>query len=274
MGDYFFQESEDGYGRVFVPKGPWRPEYNELIARQKVKVVRLSDSMGWKGPDVDFLAELHFLEGVEIYSWDVRDASVIGLMNQLRLVGLQCDLRKQIDFSALRRLEVVKATWKKQLSGVLQCRELKHLNLTNWPQEDLEALEGMRKLAVLQLTSRKLTSLDGISKLAALERLDLHACPKLTSLAASRSCARIHHLEISSCRGVSNLSAVGTLQALRVLALDDCGDIDSLTPIQSCRDLETLSFLGTTRVLDGDLALISDFPRLRKLRFAPRRHIS
>lgn len=272
MSDYFFVDSEDGYGRVFVPRGPWKPSYNHLVAKENVHVVRLSSSMGWRGQDLEFLRDLPFLRGVEIYSWDVRDASVIGSLSELRLVGLDCDLRKQIDFTALPKLEVVKGTWKKPLESLLHCKGLKHLNLSNWPEEDLRSLSAMTKLTKLLLTSRKLSSLRGISSLEALKWLDLHACPKLTSLEELRSCVSIRHLEITSCGAVDDVSPIGDLHELRELALDGCKDLDTLTCIQGCENLEQLSFLGTTRVTDGKLSFISELPKLHSLRFTPRRH--
>jgi hypothetical protein len=272
MGDYFFDDSEDGYGRVFVPRGPWEPAYRELVAKENVAVVRLSAAMGWRGSDLGFLQELRELKGVEVYSSEVRDASVIGTLSKLRLVGLECELRRPIDFTALPELEVVKATWKSALDSLLQCSGLRHLNLVNWPGADFRLLVKMTQLAKLQITSRKLSALRGIAALQALEWLDLHACPKLSSLEEIQSCTSLRHLEITSCKGVRDISPSGDLRLLRELHLDDGGDIETLLPIQECKLLERLSFFGTTRIADGRLSVLELLPSLQTLRFAPRRH--
>lgn len=133
--------------------------------------------MGWHGTDLHFLRELSNLRGVEIYSPGVRNASVIASLHGLKLVGLDCGLRAPIDFGDLQELEVVKARWTGAINSVLHSSGLKHLNLSNWPSDDLESLGSMSRLAKLQLTSRNLMSLRGIDAMKSLEWLDLHACP-------------------------------------------------------------------------------------------------
>jgi hypothetical protein len=272
MVNYSFDQSEDGYGRVFVPHGPWERGYNALVVKEQIAVVRLSAAMGWRGTDLEFLKELGELRGIEIYSLDVRDATVIGSLRHLRLVGLECDLRAPIDFTALSKLEVVKATWKRALEGLLQCSQLKHLNLVNWPGASLRALANMTRLAKLQITSRKLSALSPISSFQELEWLDLCACPKLTSLEDVRSCAGLRRLDVTSCKAIRDISPIGSLVLLRELHLDEDGDIESLLPLQACKQLEKLSFFGTTRIVDGRVSVVEALPHLRTLRFAPRRH--
>lgn len=272
MDSYFIDDSEDGYGQVFVPRGPWQPSYTDLVEKQQIAVVRLSASAGWQGSDLQFLQELPNLRGIEVYSPEVRDASVIGSLHRLQLVGLDCKLRTRIDFGALRELEVVKATWAGAIEGVLECAGLKHLNLSNWPASDLDSLARLTQLAKLLLTSRKLTSLRGIDVLGALEWLDLDSCPKLTSVEGIQACQSIWHLELTSCKAIHKISPIGELGSLRELHLDENGEIESLEPLRHCRLLERLSFFGTTRVVDGKLSAVEELPRLKTLRFAPRRH--
>ena len=272
MGAYFIDDSEDGYGKVFVPRGPWQPGYTDLVGKEHIPVVRLSAAMGWRGTDLHFLRELSNLRGVEIYAPEVRDASVIASLHGLQLVGLDCDLRTPIDFGELQELEVVKARWTGAIRSLLHSSGLKHLNLSNWPGDDLESLGSMSRLTKLQLTSRKLRSLRGIDALKSLEWLDLHACPKLTSLEGIRCCRSITHLEVTSCKAVHEISEIGELGALRELHLDDSGELESLEPVRGCQLLEKLSFFGTTRILDGKISALEDLPRLKTVRFAPRRH--
>lgn len=156
--EYWLTESEEGFGTVFVPRGPWRSAYNDLMETKNVQVIRLSYSAGWREADVGFLAQFPNLRGAEIYSWEVRDVSVLERLSQLRVLGLECDLRKPVDLSKLPMLEVVFATWKKALDSLFQCSGLWYLNVVNWPAEDLQPLAAMAKLERLRLSSRKLLS--------------------------------------------------------------------------------------------------------------------
>lgn len=272
MADYIFAASEDGFGRVLIPRGQWDPSLAELIRDEKVEALRLTESMGWRGTEVDFLRGLRTLKSVEIYSQKVRDLSALATLGDLRVVGLQCQPRVDVDLAPLTRLEVVKANWMPGLRPVLQRATLRRLNVTSWPDSDFRALTHLEALERLQVTSRTLSSLEGIEELPSLEWVDLHDCPKLTDLAALASCPQLKRVELTSCKGVLDISSMSSLAGLRELFLDDDRDIATLTPLRQCRSLVTLSFLGTTRIVDGDLSFIEDLPELQTLRFAPRRH--
>jgi Leucine-rich repeat (LRR) protein len=158
------------------------------------------------------------------------------------------------------------------ISSVLRNSGLKHLNLSNWPFDDLEALALMTRLTKLLLTSKKLVSLRGIDALISLKWLDLHACQRLKSIEGIQACQSISRLEITSCKAVHDISELGELGALVELHLDDGGEIESLDPLQRCTLLEKLSFFGGTRIRDGKISAIEGLPRLKTLCFAPRRH--
>lgn len=271
MSEHLICESEHGLGRVFVPSGPWKPEYSAFLRREGIDGLRLSASVGWKGTDLQFLSELPFLRSLEVYAWDVRDCSVIGSLRELRHLGLECDLRGSIDFAQLAKLEVVLVTWAKALDGVLRCQQVRHLNVSNWPEVDLLRLEPLTKLRELFVASRKLHSLRGISTFSLLDKLELHGCPKLATLDGIQSCGRLTSLEMSACKAVGDVSVLAHLGSLRKVELNSCGDIRSLAPLAALRGLERLSFDGDTRILDCDLSFMERIPRLRELVFAPRR---
>lgn len=274
MSEYFVESEErtgHRYGRVLVLRGPWKPEFASYMGREGIDGLRLSASVGWKGADLQVLSELSFLRSLEIYSQEVRDCSVIGSLKELRLLGLECDLRGSIDFEPLAKLEVVKVTWAKALEGVLRCEQVSHFNVSNWPDLDLFRLAQLIRLRELLVTSRKLDSLRGISVFNLLERLDLHGCPKLTTLEGVDSCRRLTSFSLSACKAVGDVSVLASLTGLREVELDSCGEIRSLSPLAALRGLERLSFDGDTRILDGDLSFIEALPALRTLVFAPRR---
>lgn len=269
-GAYQIRDSEHGLGRVFIPCGPWQSSFGDVIRRERIAGLRLSDSMGWRGHGLQFVAELPLLQSFELYSWQVSDASILSSLSELRLLGVEADLRGELDFGPLSKLEVALLRWVKPLEGVTNCRQLRHFNVSSWPDADLARLAQLTKLQVLHLYSRKLQSLRGIAAFPHLERLDLHGCPKLTSLEGVETCRRLTSVSLSACR-IDAVSIMATLPSLRTLALDSCGDLKTLSPLTELRELESLSFNGNTRVLDGDLSVLERLPKLRALVFAPRR---
>lgn len=268
--EYEIRDSDRGLGRVFIPCGPWKPAYRDFMQREGIEGLRLSDSMGWKGHDVHFLSHLPMLRSLEIYSSQVRDFSVLSSLRELRLLGMECEVREVIDFAPLAKLEVALLTWKRAFEGVLGCKQMRHINVSSWPEVDLVSLGQMTNLKELFIRSRKLESLRGISAFSRLEKLDLYGCPKLPTLEGIQACQGLTSVSVSACR-FGDVSVLASLRALRTVELDGCGDLKSLAPLAVLRDLERLSFDGSSRVLDGDLSFLEGLPRLRSLVFAPRR---
>jgi hypothetical protein len=268
--EYQVRDSDHGLGRVFIPCGPWKPAYRDIMLRERIDGLRLSDSMGWRGQDVHFLSQLPFLRSAEIYSWQVKDFSVLSSLSELRLLGMECDVRGPIDFGPLDKLEVALLTWKSAFEGVLGCKRMKHLNVSSWPEVDLVKLGQMTDLRALFFQSRKLESLRGLSAFNLLEKLDIYGCPKLRTLEGVEVCQRLTSISVAACK-VGDVSVLASLPGLRTVELDGCGDLKSLAPLSVLRDLERLSFDGSTRVLDGDLSFVEGLPKLRSLVFAPRR---
>ncbi len=235
-------------------------------------MLRLSTSMGWQGSDVDFLGGIPLLEAVEIYARNVRDISVLEKLPRLRLIGLECELRTAVRLDQLAMLETFKSTWSDAVSSVLACSTMLRFNIVDWAFEDLLPLERFSKLRQLRLTSKKLQKLAGISRLKGLEFLDLFACPQLSDLAEIAAVSSLGRIELDGCKRLVDIAPLCELRALTHLTLDNCGAIASLSPLRNCNALESLSFLGTTDIQDGDLSVLEGLPRLKELRFKRRAH--
>jgi hypothetical protein len=196
-------ENEDGIGKVLILKSAWSDEIETYMLKEKIFALRLSDSAGFKCTDLTFLLNLNFLKSLELYCWDAKNIKVIESLTQLEVLGLQFKSQRKLDFSKFESLRVVKATWAKGLSSILDLRTLEKLNIQNYPNEDLVQISQMSFLKQLYLTSRKLKSLDGISNLKQLELIDLYNCPQLTSTNGIEACTKLKTLEIEACRHLS-----------------------------------------------------------------------
>ena len=67
---YFIDEAENDMGRCLVLKAPWSDVFIDVIRKENISVLRLTESMGWKGKDISFLEKLQDvgLRGVEVWS--------------------------------------------------------------------------------------------------------------------------------------------------------------------------------------------------------------
>ena len=273
---YFIDEAENDMGRCLVLKAPWSDVFIDVIRKENISVLRLTESMGWKGKDISFLEKLQDvgLRGVEVYAWDVKDVTPLQFISDLEYLGLQCEFTKAPDFSRFDRLKVCKLLWRPMAKTILDCSGLKLLNVVNYPAEDLQKLTNMTGLRRLQISSRKLVSLAGIESLPSLRIMDLAECPKLESLTGIETCQGLQVVELENCKKVNDISSLGELANLRDVVLTNCGKVKSLQPLAKCRLLESVTFAGDTNVEDGELTPLLDMPELKRMWFVDKRHYS
>lgn len=62
---FFIDDTENNMGRCLVLTAPWSGGIKSIIEKENISVLRLSQSVGWKGDDISFLKELPSLRGVE-----------------------------------------------------------------------------------------------------------------------------------------------------------------------------------------------------------------
>lgn len=273
---YFIDEAENDMGRCLVLKAPWSDDFIDVLKAENISVLRLTESMGWKGESISFLEKLQDvgLRGVEVYAWNVKDITPLQYLPELEYIGLQCEFTKAPDFSNFSHLKICKLLWRPKAKTVFACSGLKLLNIVNYPVEDLQDLKNMTGLRRLQITSRKLVSLAGIESLQSLRILDLAECPKLETLTGIEKCQELQVVELENCKRVSDVSSLGELANLRDVVLMDCGKVKSLQPLAKCRSLESVTFAGDTNVEDGELTPLLDIPELKRMWFVDKRHYS
>jgi len=151
------------------------------------------------------------LRGIEIYNWDIKDLTALSYLVNLEYIGLQTGFTKGPDFKEFEKLTHFFSNWRPKLNTVFDSCGLELLNIVNYPSEDLKVISGMSRLKKLQLSSRKLTSLNGIESLQSLEFLDLFSCFKLESLEGIEKCLKLKDVEVESCKKIENVSHFGEL---------------------------------------------------------------
>ena len=271
---YYIDVNEDGFGKCLVLTAPWRNELAKLMASQNITVLRLSSSAGWKDNDISFVANLDFLVGVEIYSWEVKDISSIFLNTGLRYVAIQCDINFISDFKVLKNLEICKLAWQPKIIGLETCIKLRHLNIDRYPDVDLVNLTPLTMLENLTITGSKLVSLNGAEAMIRLKNFVAISCQKLTNISALVACTELELMEFHSCKKLSELPLNISIDSLRVVSLVDCGKIKTLAPLANCKNLKKLRFIGDTSIIDGNLDFLLGHPTVNDVWYATKSHYS
>lgn len=271
-GGYFIDSDGNGLGQCLVLTGPWRDELADLMSSRGLSLLRLSSSVGWNGDDISFVSRLKFLTGLEVYSWNIKDVSPLFQLAGLRYVGLQCEFTSKADFGTLTGLEILKLFWRPKVTGVEHCTNLRHLNVVNYPHDDLSEWISLVNVQRLQITSNKLLSLRGIEAMSRLKNIDVAKCPKLNDIARLATCNELQSMTFTACRRLSQLPTDLCLDSLQEVSLEDCGTIRTLRPLAQCKNLKILRFVGDTTITDGDFNFLLQHPSLKEIWYANRSH--
>lgn len=117
----------------------------------------------------------------------------------------------------------------------------------------------------------RLQTLRGISELRSLSVLGIHLAPQLSDLSElTDSAPTLKELRFEYCTRIGTLNALNCQVNLRHLVVNDCRQIESLEPISKLSELEVVHAWGSTRIVDGNLSLLLQSPRLRELRMKSR----
>ncbi len=204
---------------------------------------------------------------------EVRDLSVLESLGSLETLTLNTPgkPRMPLDFGAFAALETLRMYWNPGFESVFGCSSLRSLWVFGPPDPDLARfgeLTGLRRLEFSQ--GRRLVTTSGVEALGALEFLGLYQQGALADLAGVPA-LDLRVLAIESVKGLETLDAVAALRQLVRLKVANCGDIASLAPLAKLDRLEEFFAWESTRVVDNDLSVLLELPRLRSIGMKERR---
>jgi hypothetical protein len=254
----------DGLPALVVLEGGWRDEYANVIEAHDLAVL----SIMVRGDDLSFLSRLPGLRGLVLNAGEVRDLAPVGALRGLETLTLNTASkpRMPLDFGAFERLRTLRMYWNAGFESVFACQALASLFVFGPPDADLTRFGGIASLRRLELSQgRKLTSTAGVG--AGVEFLGLYQQSALTELRDLPPGLRVLAIE-----GSKQFGALPPLpSSLTRLKVANCGDIASLAPLRDLPELEEFFAWESTRVLDGDLSVLLDLPKLRVIGLRDRR---
>ncbi len=272
MTNYLIEDDESGLGKCLVLKTNWSSSYESVINNKNISILRLSFSIGWKDAELGFIENLHKLRGLEVYSWKVNDLTPLYKLPDLNYLGIQADIKKKFELKRFPELKVLKIVLNAKVKDLPECVNLEHINIVNYPYESFVKISNLIKLKRVQITSRKLTSTEGISNFPEVEELDFYDCKKLNSLAEINRIEKIKRIHFSNCNGISGIDVLGGAKNLESIIIENCGELKSIDCLQKCRNLKRLLLIGNTSIKDGDLSVIRTLPKLKDIRVGEHKH--
>lgn len=266
---YLSEGEDDRIGRTIVLRQPWSSDFISVIERENIRCLRLSFSAGWKDSCIDFLNEVpKSITGFEVYSWKVSDLSPFMERKGIEHLSFLVELKRVFDLGELVGLRTLKFLCSSKSKNLEKCDSLEHLNIMTYPSSDIKMLASMQRLERLQITSRKLNNVEGISNLSSLRLLDFAQCAKLVSLEGIEELTRLEELELTECKAVGFIPHLASLKSLKSLIIEDCGTLPSLRFLAGSESLERVLIIGRTEISDRDLTPLKSLPNLKDVRVA------
>jgi internalin A len=248
----------DGLPALVVLEGGWRDEYANVIEAHGLAVL----SIMVRGDDLSFLERLPDLRGLVLNAGAVRDLSPVAGLTRLETLTLNTPSKPRLplDFGAFPLLERLRTYWNPGFESVFSCRRLETLFVFGPPDADLTRFGEMSGLKRLELSQgRKLVTSAGVPE--GLEFLGLYQQAAFAELVVPRS---LRVLAVESCKKLASLDAVAG-HSLTRLKVANCGDIASLAPLRGMDELEEFFAWESTRIVDNDLSVLSELPKLRAI---------
>lgn len=263
----------DGVAEMTV-LGPWTPAADEAVRSRGVSRLVLNYAMGFDEADLGFLRGLPISE-LSLLDRRIEDLGPLyGLSPTLRSLTLEVAPRAELDLARLPGLTSLAAVWPAVRRSVAACTTVESLYLEGYDRDDLAELTHLPLQELVLKERPKVTSLDGVERLAALRTLRVLRAARLERVDALTGLGHLGVLDLERCRQVGCDPVISTLAALTRLNLSETGPMQTLAPIRGCEALETVHLYGSTNVLDGDLSPLLSLPRLRELRMRERAHYS
>jgi|GEM_PF-1281696 len=143
--------------------------------------------------------------------------------------------------------------------------DLKALDLSgiSLSDEEIRSLSKMHNLTSLNVSRTNITSLDCISRLPLLEKLEIRDCPGIYDLTPLKKLGNITALDISGCTGITDIRPLASLTGLTALDMNRCAQIMDLTPLSQLAGLTSLGLAGLS--YQPDLEILSGMTGLRNL---------
>ena len=149
-------------------------------------------------------------------------------------------------------------------SAVSLLNNLTKIRIETYEQSyDFSQWRNLSRLEELDFGANwNLRSLDSISNLAGLRRINLTGAKSLQDIGELAGMQSLHELYLGGCINLRDINAIGTLKNLRVLVLDGCRNVGDFSVLSKLPDLIMLSLNGCNC---RTLRFCVGMPRLRRL---------
>jgi Leucine-rich repeat (LRR) protein len=261
-------------GVDLIVTGDWTSEAEECLLSGQADGLVLNYARGYREKDLSFVRDLR-IRRLDLLARTVADLTPIySLAPHLVALHIQSDPRAPLDLELLPNLTELSADWRQVEATIDLAPGVERLFLLAYTETDLLPLARLKSLTSLVMKDRpQVRSLDGVDNFPWLHELGIHLASNLVDLSGLEraNSPLLEVLSLTHNRSMRTIEEIAACSGLRILNLTDDADIQSVASLAGLARLERL-YLGSTRVVDGDLQPIANLPRLEVLAMQDRPH--
>lgn len=243
----------------------------QQIAASDIQHLWISDEVDLGAVGLGFLKLLPNLKGLAIGAKKPIDISHVVACKHLEDLMLGDQISKGLHLNELSYLKKLSLTVCKHQS--LPSQAMPHLEmLTIWDNKalDLGFLEIFPNLKSLHIfEARKLLSLRGLETCKFLRRLDIAYCPLLSNADQLERLNQLEDIELTSLKRLDSYIEHFPTSLKRII-IKDLPEIKRLSSFKKQTQLELLTLVNVN-VLDGDLSLLMNLPKLNHCHIQPNK---
>jgi hypothetical protein len=202
----------------------------------------------------------------------VFDISKLNLKNLVTLGLGYAFNTKIINIDQIQTLKAFGSSYFYLHNSVLGCEYLEYMKIDKIKEKDLSSFHKLKNLKQFWFLDRTIESFDGIEAIKSLEYIKLGTCPKLKKIDKIDQLSNLVILILeNNPKALIDYSLVMKLKNLKMLILDNQGEIETLEFLRNHPSLEGIGLVGNTKILDGNLSVLLEVPKLKGLTFDDKR---
>ena len=270
---YFFDPTSVYGPDTAIIRGNLTIEDIQRLIDDQISSVALNGAFGWTSKGLDLLPRLLHLKKLDILAYEKTNIDCIAAIPSLEELYLGAHTHGGLSFQKLTSLKTFRfhdGQLRLSFSNFSAAGSL--ITVAGNPSAaHIKGLAEVSNLKNLELSSKNLEDLSWLKNFK-LKFLDLSGCNKLSKLDGIDTQKDLDFLMFGDSRRILNLNELSTCTSLKFLMFDECGKLDSLTPLAGLHQLNLVSFLGDTNILDGRISAIDECKNLQQVRFVDRKH--
>ena len=244
-----FGSSDQAKGKKGVQISVWESNIEavkKLIADEGIVFISTTTK------HLDFLHDDIFKNIIGIYiNGEISDLTPLYNLKSLNYLELYNNKKGKLDFKHFPNLIELNCHFSKQYKNIETLKQLEYLVLTNYQESGFENFQNFVKLKELNIITSKCESLEGLSDLIELRKLEIDDCKKLKSLKGiGNNNYQLKEIYIRDSRNIEDYSVINELQNLETILVDGQTyiEVDNLAfdPVEDM--VTTLSYFETDEV--------------------------